>query len=57
MVGLQTGKPADQVVQDCLAGGVLCLTAKDRVRLLPPLNIPDEVLDQALDVIRAACAG
>jgi acetylornithine/N-succinyldiaminopimelate aminotransferase len=40
MVGLQTGKPADQVVQDCLAGGVLCLTAKDRVRLLPPPEHP-----------------
>jgi len=42
-------------VKACIDGGVLCLTAKDKVRLLPPLNIPDEVLDKALDVILEAC--
>lgn len=35
---------------------VLCLTAKDRVRLLPALNIPQELLEKAAAVILAACA-
>lgn len=55
MLGISTVKPAGDVVRQCIEGGVLCLTAKDKVRLLPPLNIPDEVLDQALDVIIDAC--
>ncbi|MBQ6454712.1 MAG: acetylornithine/succinylornithine family transaminase [Eggerthellaceae bacterium] len=55
MIGISTVKPAADVVKTCIDGGVLCLTAKNKVRLLPPLNIPDEVLDQALDVILEAC--
>jgi acetylornithine/N-succinyldiaminopimelate aminotransferase len=39
-----------------MQNGVLCLTAKDKVRLLPALNIPDELLIRAADVIKAACA-
>ena len=56
MVGIRTARPAAEVVADCMAGGVLCLTAKDKVRLLPALNIPDELLIKAADVIKAACA-
>ena len=36
--------------------GVLCLTAKDKVRLLPALNIPMETLKEAVGIIKAACA-
>ena len=32
--------------------GVLCLTAKDKVRLLPALNIPDGLIRRAAEVIR-----
>lgn len=56
MVGLKTSKPAGEVVKACMANGVLCLTAKDKVRLLPALNIPMEVLERAVNVIKAACA-
>ena len=56
MLGLTTVRPAAQVVADCMENGVLCLTAKNKVRLLPALNIPDELLDKAAGVIRAACA-
>ncbi len=56
MVGIRTARPAAEVVADCMASGVLCLTAKDKVRLLPALNIPDELLIKAADVIKAACA-
>ena len=56
MLGIQTEKPAAEVVAACMERGVLCLTAKDKVRLLPALNIPDAVLLRALDVLKAACA-
>ena len=55
MLGLKTTKPAAEVLAACRENGVLCLTAKDKVRLLPALNIPDELLIKAADVIKAAC--
>ena len=55
MVGIKTTRPASEVVAECMENGVLCLTAKDKVRLLPALNIPDELLDKAAEVIRQAC--
>ncbi len=55
MLGLKTVKPAGEVVQACMENGVLCLTAKDKVRLLPALNIPDDLLRRAAEVIIAAC--
>ena len=39
-----------------MENGVLCLTAKDKVRLLPALNIPDDLLVKAAEVIKTACA-
>ena len=55
MIGLKTAKPASEVVAKCMENGVLCLTAKDKVRLLPALNIPMEKLKQAASIIKAAC--
>ena len=51
MVGIETERPAGEVVKDCLNAGLLCLTAKNRVRLLPALNIPDELLVKAAEII------
>ncbi len=57
MVGIKPAKhTAAEVVQKCMTQGVLCLTAKDRVRLLPALNIPMELVQKAVAVIKAACA-
>ena len=56
MIGLKTVKPAGEVVKACLERGVLCLTAKDKVRLLPALNIPTEVLKKAAEIIKEVCA-
>ncbi len=56
MIGLETERPAADVVADCRKHGVLCLTAKQKVRLLPALNIPWELLQEAVAVIQAACA-
>lgn len=56
MVGIKTVKPAKEVVAACMEKGVLCLTAKDKVRLLPALNISIEKLSEAIDIIKAVCA-
>lgn len=56
MIGIKTVKPASDVVKACMENGVLCLTAKDKVRLLPALNIPEDVLMKAIEVIKGACA-
>ena len=55
MIGVKTVKPASEVVAKCIENGVLCLTAKDKVRLLPALNIPFDVLKKAVAVIMDAC--
>ena len=55
MIGIKTAKPAPDVVKACMEQGVLCLTAKDKVRLLPALNIPMETLKEAVGIIKAAC--
>ena len=56
MIGLKTTKPAGEVLRTCLENGVLCLTAKDKLRLLPALNIPMETLEKAVGIILQACA-
>ena len=56
MIGIKTVKPAGDVVKACIEKGVLCLTAKDKVRLLPALNIPQVVLAEAVEIIKAECA-
>ena len=56
MIGIKTVKPASEVVKKCMENGVLCLTAKDKVRLLPALNIPDQLLEKAVNIIKEACA-
>ena len=55
MIGIKTVKPAKEVVNACMTRGVLALTAKDKVRLLPALNIPIAELQQAVEVIKAVC--
>lgn len=54
MIGIKTEKPAGEVVAACMEKGVLCLTAKDKVRLLPALNIPMELLEKAVAIIKEA---
>ena len=55
MIGIKTVKPAKEVVLACMERGVLCLTAKDKVRLLPALNIPMEQLEKAINIIKEVC--
>ncbi len=55
MIGIKTKKAAKDIVNKCIENGVLCLTAKDKVRLLPALNIPMDVLKRAVEVIKDTC--
>lgn len=54
MLGIETEKPAGEVVKKCMDNGVLVLTAKTKVRLLPPLNIPMDLLKKAIEIIKSA---
>ena len=55
MIGIKTKKPAIDIVKKCIDEGVLCLTAKDKVRLLPAPNIPMDVLKKAIEIIKKVC--
>ncbi len=54
MIGIETERPAGDVIDRCRQMGVLVLKAKDKVRLLPPLNIPAYLLEKAVNVILEA---
>lgn len=54
MIGIKTEKPAKEVQSKCVELGVLCLTAKDKLRLLPALNIPFDTLKKAVNIIKEA---
>ena len=56
MIGIKTEKPAREVADRCMEEGVLVLTAKDKLRLLPALNIPFELLGKAIEIIKKVCA-
>lgn len=51
MLGIETTKDAKQTVLDCMEKGVLALTAKNKIRLLPPLNITYDELEKAMNIL------
>ncbi len=55
MIGIKTVKPAKEVVKKAMEKGVLVLTAKDKVRLLPALNIPMDLLKKAVEILKSIC--
>ena len=54
MLGIETEKDAGEVIKICQENGVLPIKAKNKVRLLPPLNITDDELIKAIQVIKKA---
>jgi acetylornithine/N-succinyldiaminopimelate aminotransferase len=54
MLGIETEKDASEVIKICQENGVLPIKAKNKVRLLPPLNITDDELIKAINVIKKA---
>lgn len=52
MLGIETEKDAKAIANECLEKGLLVLTAKTKVRLLPALNISYEELDKGLKILK-----
>lgn len=57
MLGIQTEKNAADIIAAFREKGVLVIKAKDKLRLLPALNIPMGQLAKAIAVIKECCAG
>lgn len=52
MIGIKLNtKNARGVMNECIENGLLTLTAKEKLRLLPPLNITEEQLEKGLDIL------
>jgi acetylornithine/N-succinyldiaminopimelate aminotransferase len=57
MIGVSlAGADAKQVAAACLKRGLLVLTAKEKIRFLPPLIIADEEIGEGLDIFAEAIA-
>lgn len=55
MLGVEIeGKEAGQVVKDALEAGLMILTAKDKVRMLPPLTITYDEIDEGIEILKKA---
>lgn len=52
MLGVEIEKDAAKTAKECLAAGLLVLTAKTKIRLLPPLNISEEELTEGLNILK-----
>ena len=55
MLGIETERDAGEVISDCIENGVLVIKAKNKVRLLPALNIPFGLLEKATAVLKKCC--
>ncbi len=56
MIGIECEKDASSVIAGCMERGVLVIKAKNKVRLLPALNIPFAQLKKAIDVLKEEIA-
>ena len=52
MIGVDCEKDAGEVIAKCMEKGVLVIKAKQKVRLLPALNIPWEELKTAIKILK-----
>ena len=55
-IGLKENLNAREIVEKCIEKGVVPLTAKNKIRLLPPLTITDKELKKAVNVL-CECIG
>ncbi len=56
MIGIETERPAGEIIDECRSNGVLVIKAKQKIRLLPALNIDDNLLKKAIEILKEACA-
>ncbi len=57
MLGIETEKEAKEIIAACREKGVIVISAKTKVRLLPALNIDFETLKEAIKIIKDCCKG
>ena len=57
MLGIETEKPADEVLKKCFEKGILPIKAKQKIRLLPALNIPMPLLEKAVQILKECIKG
>lgn len=57
MIGVKTKADAKEVAKKCLSNGLLVLTAKDKIRFLPALNISFCEIDKGLDIFEKVLKG
>ncbi len=53
MIGLEV-EDNKKFIADCMRDGLLVLSAKSKVRLLPPINVSRETIDRAIDIMKRA---
>ena len=51
MIGVDTDRKVQDIIAECRDKGLIILSAKEKVRLLPALNIPMELLDRGIDIL------
>ena len=57
MIGITLkDKKAADVGLECFKNGLLVLTAKEKVRLLPPLTITKEEIDKGIEIFKKVLA-
>jgi acetylornithine/N-succinyldiaminopimelate aminotransferase len=54
MIGIEVDVDNKAIVNRCIKKGLLVLTAKQKVRLLPPLTISMEEINEGLDILDSA---
>lgn len=56
MIGIECEKDASEIIAKCMERGVLVIKAKNKVRLLPALNIPLRQLKKAIQILKEVIA-
>ncbi len=52
MIGIETEKDVNEVLKACIERGILPIKAKNKLRLLPALNIPMDDLKRSIEIIK-----
>ncbi|MBF1762221.1 MAG: aminotransferase class III-fold pyridoxal phosphate-dependent enzyme, partial [Veillonella sp.] len=52
MLGIETNANPRSIIDACLQEGLVVLSAKSKIRLLPALNIPQEDLEKGIAILK-----
>ena len=55
MIGVETEGDVSVILNKCMENGILPIKAKNKLRLLPALNIPMDLLEKAVGIIKKVC--